>query len=62
LDKIIAGKLDKFYQDVCLMEQQFIKDQEKTIEQLLNELVAKTGEKIMVRRFVRFQVGEGVED
>lgn len=62
LDKIIQGKVEKFYQDVCLMEQRFVKDPELTIEQLLNGLIAKTGEKIQIRRFVRFQVGEGMEE
>jgi len=62
LDKIVAGKLEKFFADVCLLEQRFVKDPDKTIEQLLNELVAKTGEKIVIRRFVRFQVGEGAAD
>jgi elongation factor Ts len=62
LDKIVSGKLEKFFADVCLMEQRFVKDPDKTIEQLLNELVGKTGEKIMVRRFARFQVGENSED
>jgi elongation factor Ts len=61
LDKIIQGKVEKFYQDVCLMEQHFIKDPEVTIESLLNGLIAKTGEKIQIRRFCRFQVGEGIE-
>ena len=53
--------VEKFYQDVCLMEQHFVKDPELTIEQLLNGLIAKTGEKIQIRRFARFQVGEGME-
>lgn len=61
LDKIIEGKLEKFYADVCLMEQRFIKDTEKTITDLLNDLLAKTGEKVLIRRFARFQVGEELE-
>ena len=58
LDKIIEGKLEKFYGDFCLMEQHFIKDTDKTITDILNDLLAKTGEKVFIRRFARFQVGE----
>jgi elongation factor Ts len=58
LDKIIEGKLEKFFGEVCLMEQHFIKDTDKTITDILNDLLAKTGEKVLIRRFARFQVGE----
>ena len=58
LDKIIEGKLEKFYSEFCLMEQHFIKDTDRTITDLLNDLLAKTGEKVLIRRFARFQVGE----
>jgi len=58
LDKIVEGKLSKFYSERCLMDQHFVKDQEKTIKQLLDELMAKTGEKCLIRRFARYQVGE----
>lgn len=58
LDKIVEGKVEKFYKDVCLMEQQFIKDPDRTIADILNEMIGKTGEKIVIRRFVRFQIGE----
>jgi elongation factor Ts len=61
IEKIVEGKVEKFYKEVCLMEQQFIKDQERTITDLLNDLVGKTGEKILIRRFIRFQVGEEIE-
>ena len=61
VEKIATGKLEKFFKDVCLMEQPFVKDQEKSVEQILNEIVAKIGEKIVVRRFVRFQLGEGLQ-
>lgn len=58
IDKIVEGKLSKFYSERCLMDQHFVKDQDKTIKQLLDELMAKTGEKCLIRRFARYQVGE----
>ncbi len=58
VEKIVEGKLTKFYSERCLMDQPFVKDQDKTIKQLLDELMAKTGEKCLVRRFARYQVGE----
>jgi len=58
LDKIVEGRLVKFYEDACLMEQIFVKDQEKRIGDLVKELSGKTGENIVVRRFVRFQLGD----
>ena len=58
VDKIAEGKLNKFFKDSCLMNQQFIRDPNMTIEDLLNETVAKTGEKISIKRFARFQIGE----
>lgn len=61
LDKIAEGKLEKFYQEVCLLEQPFIKDPDVTIKKLLEGLVTKLGEKILVRRFARFQLGETTE-
>jgi len=57
VDKIIEGKLDKWYQEVCLSEQSFIKDPDQTIEQLRQALVGKLGENIVIARFVRFEVG-----
>jgi elongation factor Ts len=57
-DKIIEGKLKKFYEEVCLLQQKFIRDTDITIETLVNNLIAKTGENIIVRRFARFQLGE----
>ncbi len=56
--KIAEGKIKKFYKDNCLMEQPFVKDPDKTVADLLNELIAKIGENISIKRFVRFQVGE----
>ena len=61
IEKIVGGKLDKFYSEVCLMEQPFIKDEDKTIEKLLIEKTGEIGEKITVRRFARFELGEGIE-
>jgi len=61
LEKIAEGKMGKWYEQVCLMEQTFVKDPDKTIKDLAAELTAKVGEKIVVRRFERFQLGEGIE-
>jgi elongation factor Ts len=57
VDKIVDGKLNKFYSEVCLMEQPFIKDDKKTIDQLVKETSSRTGENVVVRRFVRFRLG-----
>ena len=61
LDKIADGKLEKFYQEVCLLEQPFIKNPDISIKDLLEDLIAKMGENIVVRRFVRYQLGETVD-
>ncbi|MGB5987994.1 MAG: translation elongation factor Ts [Desulfobacterales bacterium] len=58
LDKIADGKLQKFYKDNCLLNQAYVKDPNLTVQDLLNELIAKIGENISVKRFARFQVGE----
>jgi elongation factor Ts len=58
LDRIVDGKLDKFYAESCLLEQAFVKDPERTVSQLLQELVAKLGENILIKRFERFRLGE----
>ena len=60
VDKIIAGKLDKYYSTICLLEQTFVKDNTKTINDLLNSKIAELGENIVIRRFTRFQVGEAL--
>jgi elongation factor Ts len=60
MEKIVEGKLEKFYSDVCLMEQAFVKDPDVTVQDLLNGLIGKLGEKIEIRRFTRYQVGEGI--
>lgn len=61
LDKIVEGRMSKFYQEVCLMEQSFVKDQNTTVGQLVTSMISKTGENIKIRRFVRFKMGEGLE-
>jgi elongation factor Ts len=58
LDKIVDGKLDKFYAESCLLEQAFVKDPEQTVGQLLQALVAKLGENILIKRFERLRLGE----
>ncbi len=60
-DKIVDGKISKFYKDVCLLEQDFVKDPSVTVNQLISDAIAKIGEKISVRRFARFVMGEGLE-
>jgi len=61
LEKIAAGKLDKFYSDICLLEQPFVKDDKKKVGDIVTEAVAKIGENIQVRRFTRYALGEGLE-
>ena len=56
--KIVDGKLEKYYQDVCLLEQPFIKDPSKNIAEIIDNEVAKLGENIVLKRFVRYQLGE----
>lgn len=60
LDKIIEGKLKKFYEEVCLLNQKFIKDTDITVATLVQNMIANTGENIIVRRFARFQLGEDI--
>ena len=57
IEKIVNGKIDKFFSEVCLLEQKFVKDQDLSIQDKLNELVAKMGENISIKRYVRLQVG-----
>lgn len=61
VDKIVDGRIDKFFKDSCLMEQLFVKDTDKTIDTLLREQIAQIGENISIRRFARYVVGEGIE-
>ena len=60
-EKMVQGRIKKYYEDFCLLEQPFVKDPSKTIGQLITEAVAAIGEKITVRRFARFEMGEGLE-
>lgn len=61
VDRMVEGRVQKYYKDVCLEEQDFVKDSSKTIAQLVNEAVGSIGEKINIRRFARFEMGEGLE-
>src|SRR5690606_1025586 len=61
LDKILDGQIKKWAAEICLLEQKFVKDPDKTVEQMLTGLIAKIGENIVIRRFVRYELGEGVE-
>jgi elongation factor Ts len=61
LDRIVEGKLNAFFQGSVLLEQPYVKDDAKTIQQLLDEVAAKVGEKVAVRRFVRYKLGESTE-
>jgi len=58
IEKIVEGKVEKFYTENCLLDQPFIKDDTKTVQGLLNELIAKLGENIKIVRFARFQIGQ----
>ncbi len=60
-EKMVEGRIKKYYKDVCLMEQDFVKDPSKTISDLITEATLKIGEKITIRRFVRYEMGEGLE-
>ena len=60
-DKIVEGKIKKYYKEVCLVEQDFVKNPDITVEQLINDAILKIGEKITIRRFARFVMGEGLE-
>ncbi|WP_312517836.1 translation elongation factor Ts [Anaerospora sp.] len=61
VEKMIEGRVEKYYKEVCLLEQVFIKDTDKTVTQLINESISKIGENINIRRFTRYQLGEGIE-
>jgi len=61
IDKMVEGRVEKFYKDNCLLEQAFIKDPEKTVTDIVNAQVSKIGENIVVRRFTRYQLGDGIE-
>ncbi len=61
IDKMVEGRLEKFYKERCLLEQPFIKDPDKTVQELIHEHVARIGENINVRRFARYELGQGIE-
>ena len=61
IEKIVAGKVEKFYGENCLLEQAFIRDPGKTVQDVVNEAVSRTGENIVVHRFSRFQIGEAAD-
>jgi len=61
VEKMVEGRISKFYKEICLLEQPFVKDPEMTIEELLTQKISKIGENINIRRFVRYELGEGIE-
>ncbi|MBA9086100.1 elongation factor Ts [Fontibacillus solani] len=61
VEKMVEGRIGKYYEEFCLLEQSFVKDPDKTISHLLNEKISTIGENISIRRFVRFELGEGLE-
>ncbi|MGI6491714.1 MAG: translation elongation factor Ts [Peptococcaceae bacterium] len=61
VDKMVEGRIEKYYKEVCLLEQPFIKEPDLTIKQLLTDKIAKIGENISIRRFARYELGEGIE-
>lgn len=60
-EKMVEGRLGKYFEEICLLEQTFIKDSDMKIKDLLNEQITKTGENLVIRRFSRFEVGEGID-
>ena len=60
-EKMLEGRIKKFYEEVCLLEQPYVKNPSQTIQELLNETILTIGEKISIRRFVRYEMGEGLE-
>jgi elongation factor Ts len=61
VEKMVEGRIEKFYKEICLLDQPYIRDPEKTVKDLIVEQIAKIGENIKVRRFVRYEVGEGLQ-
>ncbi|HAE62828.1 MAG TPA: elongation factor Ts [Eubacteriaceae bacterium] len=61
VEKMVEGRIKKYYQEICLLEQPFVKDPDKTIQEMVNEKISKIGENIKIRRFTRYQMGEGIE-
>lgn len=60
IEKMVEGRIEKYYKEVCLLEQPFVKDPDKTVGEMVSAAIAKIGEKISVRRFVRYEMGEGL--
>lgn len=61
VDRMVEGRIEKYYKEICLLEQPFVKDTDKSVQDIVNEQVATIGEKIQIRRFVRYAMGEGLE-
>ncbi len=61
IDKIVDGRMERFYSEVCVLEQTYIKDSDQTVKEVLDAMIAKVGENINIRRFARFQLGEGLQ-
>lgn len=61
VEKMVEGRINKYYEEFCLLDQSFVKDPDKTISTLLNEKISTIGENISIRRFVRYELGEGLE-
>ena len=62
LDRVVDGRLEKYFKEACLLEQDFIRDEERTIDELLKEQISKLGENVIIRRFARFELGESLGD
>jgi len=60
IDKIVEGKMERYYSEVCLLEQTYVRDSDLTIKEVTDAMIAKVGENISIRRFARFQLGEGL--
>lgn len=61
IDKMVEGRIEKYYKEICLLEQPFIKDTDRSVQDVLTDLIAKIGENISIRRFVRYEMGEGLQ-
>ena len=61
VERIVDGRIEKFFQEACLLEQNFIRDEERTVDAIIKDVITKTGENVVVRRFVRFELGESLE-
>jgi elongation factor Ts len=61
IEKMVEGRIEKFYKEICLLEQPFVKDPDMTVQELLNSMIAKIGENLSIRRFTRYEMGEGLQ-